>query len=231
MRIYGYASLYGLTNFNIHTKEFEIYGKKEGLLENELQSVLIDKKERIWVSGNRFFARFDQSKNTFENYLTSKEILQFQTKSKHVAADGSILLGSINGIYTFHPDKIYKNQKVPNVVLTDFKVKNESYLLNQPYESTTDIILSYNENDISFAFSGLHYINPEANNYKCKLNGFDKQWRDLGNEHKMSYTNLNPGSYVFQAIASNSDGVWNEKGLNIQLTITPAFWQTLWFES
>ena len=225
------ANLYGLTNFNIHTKEFGMFGKKEGMLENELQSVLIDNKDQIWVVGNRFVARFDQANKTFYNYLISKEILHFQTKSKCVATDGSILLGSINGIYTFHPDRIHKNKKAPNVILTDFKVKTEPYLLDQAFEDTKNIILSHHENDISFKFSGLHYINPGANEYKCRLQGFDKDWRELGNEHKVSYTNLNPGEYTFQAIASNSDGIWNEKGLNIKLTITPAFWQTLWFES
>ena len=225
------ASLYGLTNFNIHTKKFGIFGKKQGMLENELQSVLIDKNDQVWVTGNRFFARFDQTNNTFENYLISKEILHFQSKSKHVAEDGSILFGSINGVYTFHPDQIHKNQKVPNVILTDFKVKTESYLLGQAFEDTKNIILSHHENDIAFEFSGLHYINPEANEYKCKLQGYDKDWRELGNEHKVSYTNLNPAQYIFHVIAANSDGVWNQEGLTIQLTITPAFWQTLWFES
>lgn len=225
------ANLYGLTNFNIHTKEFGIVGKNEGMQESELQSVFIDKKEQVWVVGNRFFARYNQSDNTFHNYLISKEILHFQSKVKHVAEDGTILLGSINGIYAFHPDNIRKNQQAPNVILTNFKVRSESYLLNQSYEETKNIVLSHDENDIAFEFSGLHYINPEANEYKCKLMGYDATWKQLGNEHKVSYTNLNPGRYTFKATASNSDGVWNEKGMTIHLTITPAFWQTLWFES
>lgn len=225
------ANLYGLTNFNIHTKQFRIYGKKEGMLENELQSVFLDKNDQVWVSGNRFFARFDQRKDTFYNYLVPKEALHFQSKAKHVAADGTISLGAINGIFSFHPDHIRKNPIAPKVILTDFKVKTESYLLGQAFEETKMIVLSHNENDISFEFSGLHYINPQANKYKCRLTGFDKNWRDLGTEHKMNYTNLGPGQYTFQVMASNSDGVWNKDGLNIRLTITPAFWQTLWFKS
>lgn len=225
------ASLYGLTNYNIHTKKFGIYGKKEGMLENELQSVFMDKNDQVWVSGNRFFARFDQSKDTFYNFLIPKEALYFQSKAKHVAADGAIFLGTINGIFSFHPQHIRQNPIVPNVILTDFKVKAESYLLDQAFEDTKLIILSHNENDISFEFSALHYINPQANKYKCRLVGFDKNWRDLGTEHRMNYTNLDPGQYTFQVMASNSDGVWNKDGLNIQLAITPAFWQTLWFKS
>ncbi len=225
------ANLYGLTNFNIHTKQFRIYGKKEGMLENELQAVVMDKNDQVWVTGNRFFARLDQRRDTFYNYLVPKEALYFQNKTKHVATDGTISFGTINGIFSFHPDRIRKNPVAPNVILTDFKVKTESYLLDQAFEETKMIVLSHNENDIAFEFSALHYINPQANKYKCRLIGFDKNWRDLGAEHKMNYTNLSPGQYTFQVVASNSDGVWNKDGLNIRLTITPAFWQTLWFRS
>lgn len=224
------ANLYGLVNFNTHTKEFKLYGKQQGLLENELLSVLIDDKEQVWVCGYRFFARLDQSKNTFYNYQNAKEIQNFISKSRYLAEDGSISFGSINGIYTFHPDRINENEIPPDIILTDFKVKNESYLLEQAFESTEKINLSYDENDISFEFSGLHYINPVANEYRCKLVGYDDSWRELGREHKVTYTNLNHGQYTFRATASNGDGVWNEEGLIIQLTIAPAYWQTLWFK-
>lgn len=225
------ATLYGLTNFNIHTKKFRIYGKKEGMFENELQAVIMDKNDRVWVSGNRFFARFDQNKDTFYNYLIPKEALHFQSKAKHIATDGTISLGTINGIFSFHPDHIRKNPIVPKVILTDFKVRAETHLLSQAFEDTKMIVLPHNENDISFEFSALHYINPQANQYKCRLSGFDKNWRELGTGHKINYTNLGPGQYTFQVMAANSDGVWNKDGLNIRLTITPAFWQTLWFKS
>ena len=225
------ANLYGLVNFNTHTKEFKMFGKEQGLLENELLSVLIDKNDQVWVCGYRFFARLDQSNNTFYNYQNAKKIQSFLSKSRHLAKDGSISFGSINGVYTFHPDRINKNEIPPDVILTDFKVKNESYLLEQAFESSEKINLSYDENDIAFEFSGLHYINPAANEYRCKLVGYDESWRELGREHKVTYTNLNHGQYTFRATASNGDGVWNEEGLIIQLTIAPAYWQTLWFKA
>lgn len=225
------ANLFGLTRFNVHKREFDLYGKKEGLLENALSIALIDKNQQLWVCSSRFFARFDNRKKTFINYPISKEVRHFNIRSKYLTEAGRILFGSINGVYSFHPEKININQKEPKLILTDFKVKNESYLLDSAYENTTDIILSHDENDVSFSFVGLHFINPEANKYKCKLSSLDQQWRDLGHEHKISYTNLAPGEYTFMVIAANSDGVWNNDGLKIRLVITPAFWQTLWFKS
>ena len=224
------ATLYGLSNFNIPNKQFNIYGKREGMQENELQAVLIDENETVWVAGHRFFAQFDQRTNKFINYQPLKRIQNFQSKSRNRSNDGTISFGSINGALTFNPNQIQKNQIPPEVVLTDFKVKNKSLILNQAFEKTNEINLLYDQNDITFEFAGLHYINPSANSYRCQLIGYDDTWRDLETEHKISYTNLNHGQYEFRAIAANSDGIWNENGLSIQLTITPAFWQTNWFK-
>ena len=224
------ATLYGLTNFDTKTKVFDILTQKDGLDENVLNTIILDNNGKIWLCGNRFLCMFDPEKRTFKNFQVTKEVKNFWSKSKYLAEDGSILLGSLNGIYTFNPDKVTENQELPNIVLTDFKVKDKSFLLDQPFENTTDILLSHDENDITFEFSAIHYINPQANKYRCKLEGFNDEWRDLDTEHKATYTNLNHGKYVFRVIASNSHGVWNEKGLAINLVIAPAFWQTSWFK-
>ena len=184
------ATLFGLTNFNIKTKEYKIYNKTDGLAESELNTILLDQKGQIWICGYRFLSRFDPKEKTFSNYLISKELKRFVSKSKYLANDGKILFGSTNGIYTFYPEKITKNQEVPNVVLTNFIVKDESYMLEKPFENVSQIILSHDENDITFEFSGLHYINPKANQYRCKLEGYNEKWQELGREHRAVYANL-----------------------------------------
>ena len=45
----------------------------------------------------------------------------------------------------------------------------------------------------------------------------------------MTYTNLDPGTYVFRVTGSNGNGVWNETGRAITLVITPPWWATWWF--
>ena len=46
-----------------------------------------------------------------------------------------------------------------------------------------------------------------------------------------TYTNLDPGQYLFRVKASNNNGVWNETGISLPITITPSFWQTMWFRT
>jgi len=75
----------------------------------------------------------------------------------------------------------------------------------------------------------LNYVNSDKNQYKYRLEGFDKDWNFVDKERKATYTNLDPGTYRFIVKGSNNDGYWNEDGKSIILIITPPFWETLWF--
>jgi signal transduction histidine kinase len=61
------------------------------------------------------------------------------------------------------------------------------------------------------------------------MEGFDKDWIQSGNRRFVTYTNLDPGNYTFKVRGSNNDGIWNDKGASIQITILPPFWRTWWF--
>jgi PAS domain S-box-containing protein len=61
------------------------------------------------------------------------------------------------------------------------------------------------------------------------MEGFDKNWIYSDNRREVTYTNLNPGEYIFRVKGSNNDGIWNEEGTSLRITITPPYWQTLWF--
>jgi C4-dicarboxylate-specific signal transduction histidine kinase len=64
------------------------------------------------------------------------------------------------------------------------------------------------------------------------LEGFDQDWRYVdASDRSATYTKLPPGSYTFRVKASNNDGVWNEQGASIAITIIPPWWMTWWFRS
>jgi signal transduction histidine kinase len=94
---------------------------------------------------------------------------------------------------------------------------------------TKEIIVDHTQNFLSFEFTALNYLQPTKNDYKYMLEGFQQEWVDAGAERKTSYSNLQPGEYVFRVIASNNDGVWNMEGASLKIIITPPFWQTWWF--
>jgi signal transduction histidine kinase/DNA-binding response OmpR family regulator len=134
--------------------------------------------------------------------------------------------GGINGFNSFYPANIKANQFIPPVYITGFQLFNRKINAGT---LTRDITLSYRQSTFSFNFVALNYISPENNEYAYKLEGLDTSWNYVGKEKKASYTNLGPGDYVFRVRASNNDGVWNEEGAAIRITITPPFWKTTWF--
>jgi len=72
-------------------------------------------------------------------------------------------------------------------------------------------------------------INPEKNEYAYMLEGFDDDWNYIGSRREATYTNLDPGKYVFRVIASNNDGVWNKEGASIKVIVYQPWWKALWF--
>jgi serine phosphatase RsbU (regulator of sigma subunit) len=143
-----------------------------------------------------------------------------------------MFFGGISGLNAFHPDSVKDNPIAPELALTDFKLFNESVAiggkspLKKHISETDSIALAYWQNDISLEFVALHYGRPENNQYAFRLENYDTDWRYAGAQRIATYTNLDPGAYVFRVKGSNNDGVWNEQGISVRITITPPWWRT-----
>jgi len=144
-----------------------------------------------------------------------------------------MFFGGINGFNAFHPDSVKDNPHIPPIVITDFKIFNQSVpigtnghsYLQKSIMETEEITLFYKDNFFSFEFSALDYTIPEKNQYAYMLQGFDREWIYSSTRRYASYTNLDPGDYIFRVKGSNSDGIWNEVGTSVRITITPPWWR------
>src|SRR5690606_19230929 len=87
------------------------------------------------------------------------------------------------------------------------------------------------ENVITFNFSGLNYLNPEKCLYTYKMEGFDNTWRPTTKNRSTTYTNLDPGHYIFKVKGSNDIGVWNEIPRSLSITITPPWYSSTLFKT
>lgn len=227
----------GLQKFDKKTGTFKVYQEKDGLINNVIYAVLEDDNGHLWLSTNKGLSRFNPDTEEFKNYdshdgLQSNE---FNTGAYFKNAAGELFFGGINGLNFFHPDSIKSNTEVPPIVITDLKIFNkpvqigEDSFLQKHISQTDELTLSYKQSVVSFEFVALNYISPEKNQYAYMLEGFDKDWYHVGNRRFATYTNIPPGTYTFRVKGSNNDGVWNEEGTSIKLTIVPPFWQTKWF--
>ncbi|MEJ7664755.1 MAG: triple tyrosine motif-containing protein [Hymenobacter sp.] len=111
------------------------------------------------------------------------------------------------------------------------KINPRAGLLRQHISETKALTLSYRESALTFEFAALSFISSRKNQYAYRLEGFDDEWRYCGTKREATHTNLDPGHYMFQVKAANSDGVWSPRSTALALTITPPWWKTAWFRA
>jgi PAS domain S-box-containing protein len=124
--------------------------------------------------------------------------------------------------------RVAANSNIPSVVLTDFLTFNQSKDLASLPWRVAEISVGYRDSVIAFDFAALDYTAPNKNRFQYMLEGFDAQWIDAKTNHYASYTNLDPGRYVFRARGSNNDGLWNLEGLRVGLYVPPPPWRSWW---
>ncbi len=230
----------GFNRMDITTGKCIRYTIKNGLPNDVIYGILKSDDNNLWMSTNKGLSCFNPLKQTFKNY-EEKDGLQsneFNHNAYLRSKNGTLFFGGVNGYNYFNPKDIVSNPTAPQIVITDLRIRNKSLQLNQEKSSlkssvylTKKIQLPYEDNMITFEFASLDFIAPEKNQYKYKMEGFDKEWVNAGNTHVATYTNLDPGTYTFNVKGSNSDEVWNEEGTSIELTIIPPWYMTWWFRS
>lgn len=129
--------------------------------------------------------------------------------------------GCLNGLVTFRPEEFKSNDSIPPVTITNFELLDKNKGQNRFYSSP--ITLNYDQSSFSIEFSALSYVAPEMNRYAYKMVGLENQWNYITSAQKITYSNLSPGKYIFYVKASNNDGLWNEKGDFLEITILPPF--------
>ena len=236
-RVWVGANNGGLNLIDMPSNRCKCFHEIDGLPNETVYAVVEDDSGYLWLSSNRGISRFDPDEEIFENYDYTDGLQgnEFNLGAYLKTSRGEILFGGANGFNMFHPDELRDNAYVPPVVLTDFQIFNRSVVpdasgkspLRKSLQSADVIRLSHSENVFSFAFAALNYANAWKNQYQYKMEGFD-DWTDAGSRRFVTYTNLSPGRYTFRVKGSNNDGVWNEEGRNIELHISPPWWDTVW---
>ena len=222
----------GLNRFDPSTGAFSHYTEEHGLPSNAVYGILEDDDGNLWVSTNNGISKFDPVRITFRNYKVSDGLQsrEFNGGAYYKSRKDELFFGGVNGLNAFFPREIQDNTYIPPVVITSFKKLNREVSFNQPVTDIRDIKLSYRDYVFSFEFAALDYTVPEENQYAYTMEGLDRDWIHTdARKRYANYTTLPPGNYVFRVKASNNDGVWNDEGVAIAITITPPFWKTWWF--
>lgn len=224
----------GIAKWNMHTSTFQRFTTEQGLPNNSTYSILPGStNEFIWISTNSGLARLDISTGKFRVF-TEEDGLQnneFNTGAYLKKSDGKLVFGGINGFNIVNPAQIESNINIPPVYITEVELFNSPLKMDSSATDKGSVVLNYDQNFLAFEFAALDFENPAENQFAYKMLGVDEDWVYSGNRNFASYPNLRPGDYVFAVKGSNNDGVWNESGARLGITIFPPWWQTVWFRA
>ncbi len=227
----------GIKKLNLKTKEIESYTEDEGLVNNVVYGLLSDENDNLWISTNKGLSKFDTKSKKFNNYTTTDGLQsnEFNTNAYFRSSDDYLYFGGINGYTKFKSFDIKINPTKPKVIIskiTTYNRENNNLKKKVVYsniDSLMSIKLKYLENDLSFEFFSVLYSNPEKNEFKYILEGYDESYIKLIGDNKVHYMNLQPGDYNFKVYGKNPDGIWSTYPTIVNIEITPPFWSTWWF--
>ncbi len=191
-------------------------------------SLLEVDSQNLWFSAQNSIYRLGIVSGELERYDASHGIQpgELNANVSTILEDGRVVFGGSGGITVFDPSLVEKNKNIPRLIIEGVDLDNSGYMSTAGKEGGVQV--DYLNRSIKIQFAALDYRAPEKNRYKYKLEGFDSDWVDNGTDRDATYTNLEPGEYIFRVIGSNNDGVWNTEGASLPITVQPAPWVTWW---
>jgi signal transduction histidine kinase/ligand-binding sensor domain-containing protein/DNA-binding response OmpR family regulator len=225
----------GFCLFNLENKDFTTYDSSNGLLNDNVCSILESEDGHLWINTVSGISDFDVKEKTFNNYSYSSgiNIDEFTPHTGTKLSNGQIVFSGNNGFIIFNPNSLGHNPNAPAVLLENLFINNAkieigSKILKKTLSEQKEIILTHSQSNFSIEYTALNYIFPNKNEYAYILEGFDKKWNETGNRRIAYYTNIPSGIYTFKVKAANNDGVWNNNGAEIKIKILPPPWKTWW---
>ena len=224
----------GLNRMNEGNNTFTYYTTDDGLPNSFIVAIAEDAEHRLWLSTLGGISCYDPDTEKFTNYDINDGLQgdEFWLLSAMRSRDGLFYFGGTNGFNVFHPDSIKINQRIPPIVFTDLELFNQvvSPGKDRPIKNSITesdrIELEYNEDIFTIRFAALDYNASSKNLYAYKMDGVDRDWVYTDASRRFAtYTKLKSGNYFFQVKGSNNDGIWNEKGIRLNVRILPPWYR------
>ncbi|GGD27342.1 hybrid sensor histidine kinase/response regulator [Hyunsoonleella pacifica] len=204
---------------------------------NAIRGIVEAELGHVWISTyTQGLIKFNLTQKKIVSHYTKKDGLpsnQFN-RDAYLKIGTSYYFGGPSGVTFFNEKNLIKNNYAPQVIITDFKIKNNSIDVNEDQNIletalsyTRDIELVYNQGNFSLMFAMPNFINSSSNSYLYRLQGLENDWVETST-NVASYTIQKSGNYKFEVKGVNSDGVINEIPTTLNIVVKPAPWATWW---
>lgn len=218
---------------------FTHYTLRDGLFNNGVFQILEDSLGNLWMSSNRGIFRVSKHELTEVAMGTRRSVRSIAfTKSQGLrnaecngglwpagirARDGRLWFPTQDGVAIIDPEHLETNPRVPPVVIESVLVDGRSSPLDHA------IRISPRQENLEVQYTALSLIDSEQVQFRYQLAGLDRNWTPSISRRTAYYSHLPSGEYDFHVIAANSDGVWNQLGATVHVSVLPPFYRTWWF--
>ncbi|MHB9142735.1 MAG: ligand-binding sensor domain-containing protein, partial [Paludibacter sp.] len=221
-----------LLRFEKGNPVFAQFTEKEGMPNNTIHGILEDNEQNLWLSTNKGIAKMvhDRSNYRIISYF-KKDGLQNNEFSDGAFYESPVthqlFFGGISGFNEFNPLEISHSSYMPALLLDAFYVDNVEKNISEylSFKNTNETLqLSYKNKSFSFRFIPVDYLSGSKCEISYLLEGYQKDWIQLGTSNTIVFTNLPKGDYVLKVRCSNADKIWSEKYFTLPITMLPPWW-------
>jgi ligand-binding sensor domain-containing protein/signal transduction histidine kinase len=240
------TSGHGLARF--YKGKWTRYSTDKGLASNSIDYIIEDDTGCLWIGSNAGLMRIQkQSLNDFANGtvdllscrtyvetdgLPTRECSAGSQPAAYRTRDGRLWFPTTKGLVSVNPSDLKPNRQPPLVMIESVRVRGREQKTNrfssawQPF-----VMVPPGHEQLEIHYTALNFPAPREVQFKYRLEGRETVWTEAGDTRVAYYNKVPPGNYRFHVIACNEDGVWNETGDALEVTVQPQFWQTWWFRT
>lgn len=206
----------------------------------KIQAITADARGTLWLNSSQGLYSYNPDSGVVRRYICDDGLQSNTfTNAATTSPDGWVFTGGINGVNYFNPGLFKENGYAGKPIVTDLRIFNKTIepgkeydgrtLLERTVNATDRVTLNYKQNNFVLEFTCDHYVSPQKNRFRYKLEGYDKEWTEAGASHRYaSYENLPAGEYEFMLCSSNNDGVWSDRLCRKQFVILRPPWKSWW---
>ena len=209
---------------------------RNGIPCNDIFAIIGDNDENLWLYTKCGLVAI--SNNEFQNWwLHPESLLKFRFFDEFSGVrpgiapfqkaartpDGRLWFANNVVLQMVDPHHLYENALPPPVHIEGVLADRTAYTPAQ------GLRLPPLTREVEIDYTALSFMVPQKVRFRYKLDGHDVDWQDPGTRREAFYNDLGPGTFTFRVLACNNDAVWNEIGVSLQFTVTPAWYQTSWF--
>ena len=216
------------------------YDQQNGLYDNVVHQILVDKNRRFWMSGNMgiYWVGRDQLEEyargeipeIYSTAYTEQDGLKNREANGGIqpagiqSKDGRMWFPTQDGLVMVNPEDITRNELPPPVIIEEVTSENASI-----HKEKKGIVLQPAQRNFEIAYTGLSLMVPEKVRFRYRLKGFNENWTEAESRRTAFFTNVPAGDYQFEVLASNNEGVWSPEPASLSVTVLPYFYETGFF--